>query len=76
MQLKKHNNEIQHHCGKLCKSDCDLKMLFKEREFAKLVKYKSFRKLFLEYNENTESTFIPPKLNPKAGIKSTKTIAE
>lgn len=31
---------------------------------------------FAEYNRKTECTFIPPKLNPRAGIKFPNTMEE
>ena len=66
----KDNNEAQCHCGKLCKDNrgsranqrvCQISDVPELRElFNKALLENSL----IEYDDNIENTFIPPKLNP------------
>ena len=77
----KDNNDAQCHCGKLCKGDRGLRA---HQRFCQFSGVTELRELFnnllenslIEHDDNRENTFIPPKLNPKAGIKLPKTKKE
>ena len=78
----KHNNEVQCHCGKLCKGGRGLRAHQRSCQISDVPELRElFNKDLLEnslreYDDNIENTFIPPKLNSKAGIKLTKTKEE
>ena len=77
------NNEVQFHCGKLCKSDLDLRA---HQRFCQISDVPELRELcnkdlldnsLTEYDDDIgKNTFIPPELNPKVGIKLPKTKEE
>ena len=74
---------MQFHCGKLCKSDLDLRA---HQRFCQISDVPELRELcnkdlldnsLTEYDDDIgKNTFIPPELNPKVGIKLPKTKEE
>ena len=76
------NNEVQCHCGKLYKGDRGLRA---HQRFGQISDVPELREIFnkdllenslTEYDNNIANSFIPPKLNPKVGIKPPKTREE